>query len=65
MRWKEVDLVNQVVTVLDSKNRESRGIPMNKILTDLFREISVNASSDWVFPMRFDPFRVTPYIPTN
>ena len=50
LRWKEVDLVNRVITVMDSKNREPRRIPMNKILTDLFAEISINAQSDLAFP---------------
>jgi integrase len=49
LRWVDVDSVNKLITVRDSKNKEPRRIPMNPTLTKLLQEIKIDAHGPYVF----------------
>jgi integrase len=49
LEWKDVDLTNRMLTVRTSKNNESRTLPINQVLFDLFTDLKRKAISGYVF----------------
>lgn len=57
LRWKEIDLTNRRITVVNSKNNESRVIPMNNTLYQELLSLSASSEGEFVFSSRRDcPF---------
>jgi integrase len=52
LKWKEVDFRNEIVRVVDSKNGESRELPMNETLRTTLKGIPRRLGSVYVFPGR-------------
>ena len=50
LQWKDIDFRNQLVRVADSKNGESREIPMNRTLEDTLRGIPRRLDLVFIFP---------------
>jgi integrase len=50
LTWEDVDLVNKLVRVKESKSGKSRSIPMNQTLFDLLRELPSRFEKGPVFP---------------
>jgi integrase len=50
LQWKDIDFRNQLVRIADSKNGESREIPMNRTLEDTLRGIPRRLDLVFVFP---------------
>jgi integrase len=51
LRWKDVNFISRIVTVLKSKNGEKRSVPMSKTLYSTLQEIKVRDISGRVFPI--------------
>jgi len=51
LKWKEVNFISKIVTVLKSKNGEKRSIPMSKTLYNTLQDIKVRDISGRVFPI--------------
>ena len=49
LRWNRVDFINDVITVEDSKNGETREIPMNHLLKGLLQDLLRKSRSGYVF----------------
>ena len=49
MKWESVDLKKQVFTLYDTKNGNSRKIPMSSKLLEIFKEIKSKSTSEYVF----------------
>jgi integrase len=45
-----VDLLNQLVLLIDTKDGERRGIPLNQTMIDLLSSLQNTATGPWVFP---------------
>lgn len=58
LKWQNVDLFGGNIQVEDSKNNESRQIPMNETMRQLFRELPRRLDIDYVF---FNHFTGKPY----
>jgi integrase len=52
LRWADVDLKNRKVTVINSKNNESRVIPINQTLYQELLALSEKAKGEYVFSNR-------------
>jgi integrase len=50
LKWKDVDVKEQIVTLWDTKNREKRHIYMNSVVADAFIGVRGNDTSEYVFP---------------
>lgn len=50
LRWENVDLKGKVITLLDTKNRDTHILPMSDFLVELFERRSQSAQSEYVFP---------------
>lgn len=49
LRWKDVDLENRKITVRNTKNNETRVIPVNKTLYEELLNLSKESGSEYVF----------------
>jgi integrase len=49
LRWECVDLDSGIITVVNSKNSESRNIPINTILTEELSRLKLDAKNEYVF----------------
>jgi integrase len=49
LRWKDVDLDNRKITVRNTKNNESRVIPINRTLYQELSNLSKESEGDYVF----------------
>lgn len=49
LKWKDLDYRIRTISILDTKNGESREIPMNDIVYRVLLDIGKNADSPWVF----------------
>lgn len=49
LKWKHVDLKHGFIVIADSKNGESRNIPINADLADMLNDISRRIDSPYVF----------------
>jgi integrase len=63
LRWEQVNLEQRFVLLLDTKNGESRGVPLTETIGGVLREIrseqeQAGLSSPWVFP---NPLTGKPY----
>jgi integrase len=63
LRWEQVNLEQRFVLLLDTKNGESRGVPLTKTITGVLRELQAEQerfglSSPFVFP---NPLTGKPY----
>lgn len=52
LKWTDVDLKNRKITVVNTKNNESRVIPINQTLYKELIEISDESKGEYVFPDR-------------
>ena len=52
LRWKEVDLENRKITVINAKNNESRVIPINQTLYKELSALSKKAKGEYIFSSR-------------
>ena len=52
LKWADVDLENRKITVINSKNNESRVIPINQTLHKELSNLSRNTNGEYVFPNR-------------
>jgi integrase len=50
LRWKDVDLENRKITVRNTKNNETRVIPINKTLYQELLNLSRGSKGEYVFP---------------
>ena len=51
LRWPQVDLERQAITLLITKNKEKRTVPVNERILDLLREkVARRKNSGYVFP---------------
>ncbi len=50
LRWEHIDFANRIITVPRSKNGETRRIPMNDTVRDIFRARPSRLKCDLVFP---------------
>jgi len=58
LKWKDVDLKNRKITVINTKNNESRVIPINQTLFEELIPLSQKANGEYVFSDRNGhPFR--------
>ncbi len=58
LKWPQVDLQNRKITVINTKNNESRVIPVNKTLYDELFSLSRKPKGEYVFYSRYGrPFR--------
>lgn len=51
LKWKEVNFISRIMTVLKSKNGEKRSVPMSKTLYNTLQDIKVRDISGRVFPI--------------
>lgn len=49
LKWKDVDLENRKITVINSKNNESRIIPINQTLYEELLSLSKKSNGEYVF----------------
>ncbi len=49
LKWNQIDLNNSQIKIISSKNNESRIIPMNNTLVDLFKNLEHRNEEDYVF----------------
>jgi len=49
LKWKDVDFRSRTISILDTKNGESRELPMNDIVYRVLLDIGKKADSPWVF----------------
>lgn len=49
LKWKDVDVKEQIITLWDTKNREKRHIYMNSVVADAFIGVRGSDTSDYVF----------------
>jgi len=49
LKWADVDMHNRVITVRESKNNETRNIPINDTLYTMLKEISTHKRGYYVF----------------
>ena len=54
MRWVDMDLVNGIIHVEDSKNNERRDVPMSETVKATLMEMKERAACEWVFVHRSD-----------
>ena len=52
LKWKDVDFRSRIISILDTKNLESREIPMNDIAYQTLVDIRKIHGSPWVFCKR-------------
>jgi len=52
LRWKEIDLKNRKITVINAKNNESRVIPINQTLYQKLSSLSTKSNGEYAFPDR-------------
>ena len=52
LKWVDVDLRNRKITVINSKNNESRVIPINQTLHKELSNLFRNTNGEYVFPNR-------------
>jgi integrase len=58
LRWPQIDLENRKITVLNTKNNESRVIPINQTLYEELNSLSNGPKGEHVFYSRYGrPFR--------
>ena len=58
LKWPHVDLANRIVTVINSKNNESRAIPINHTLYEELLGLYQAAKGEYVFCSRYGrPFK--------
>ena len=58
LKWPQVDLTNRKITVINTKNNESRVIPVNKTLYDELFSLSGKPQGEYVFYSRYGrPYR--------
>jgi integrase len=50
LKWQNVDLSNRIVSVVDTKNGDTRRIPMNDVVHKLLSKLKSNITSAYVFP---------------
>lgn len=51
LKWPQVDLDRRVLTLLVTKNKKKRGVPINAVVQELLRrKVSKRTDSDYVFP---------------
>lgn len=62
LRWSDVDLVNLVLTVPQSKHGEARHVHLNETAVAILRDAPSRCASPWVFPSRTN---ATPLEPHN
>jgi len=62
LRWDDVDLERGYIYVRETKNNESRAIPIARPLMDTLRELREKAKSEFVFTTHEgDPTRILPH----
>jgi len=49
LRWSLIDLENRKIRLTDTKNNESRIVPINETLHELLTDLAEEANSDYVF----------------
>jgi integrase len=49
LKWKNVDLEDGFIHVIETKNNESRSIPIARLLLDTLRELKSKAKTEFVF----------------
>ena len=49
LKWSQVDLEDEYIHVVESKNDEWRSIPIGDILIEMFEELKLNLKSEYVF----------------
>ncbi len=49
LKWECVDFDLGIITVVNSKNNESRNIPLNTVLTEELHRLRLNAKNEYVF----------------
>jgi len=54
LKWKDIDLVNEIIHIENTKNGKRRDIPMTKTLKGALEKLKLNAVSDWVFVRKDD-----------
>jgi integrase len=52
LKWRDLDLENRKLTVVNAKNNESRVIPINQTLYEEFRALLKEANGEYVFSRR-------------
>jgi integrase len=52
LKWSQVDLENRKITVINTKNNESRVIPINQTLFKEFLTLSKKSNGEYVFPSK-------------
>jgi integrase len=58
LKWPQVDLTNRKITVVNTKNNESRVIPVNQTLYDELFSLSRKPQGEYVFYSRYGrPFK--------
>jgi integrase len=58
LKWADIDFENKKITVVNSKNNESRVIPINQTLYDELLDLSKRSNGEYVFSERNGvPFR--------
>jgi len=55
LRWQDVDMQRQTLTIADPKNRNPHTLPFSDVLADLFERRRQATESEWVFPSEVDP----------
>ena len=54
LKWRDIDLKNKLLFVWDTKNKESRSIPLNNRAIEVFKRIPRNLRGEYVFPSPVD-----------
>jgi integrase len=54
LKWRDIDLKNKLLFVWDTKNKESKSIPLNSRVIEVFKRIPRNLRSEYVFPSPVD-----------
>jgi integrase len=49
LRWQDVDLRNRLIIIRNAKNNESRTIPINETLHDMFRMLIPTTDGEYIF----------------
>lgn len=57
LRWNEVDFDNRIITILRTKNKEIRKVPINDYLLETLVELKKNLNCDMVFTYKGKPVK--------
>jgi len=49
LKWEDVNLIDGYIAIRDSKNNDSRMIPINKVLMQTLKSVKGNDSGEYIF----------------